>query len=176
MISRVTENQVLSKNITITELTGAMTAAYTYNVFNRRTGETPFSAPARTFGYDLTGQLTAVNQNSGNAVFAYDAVGNRTVVTGAPGAGNCTANNLNQYTTAGGVGPLTYDANGNLATGGGWTYTHNGSSRLVGVSGLGSVAATFSRDDCNYHVNRTIILDVDPDLAINIPADSSKTL
>jgi YD repeat-containing protein len=91
---------------------------------NRRRGETRSSAPARTFGYDLTGQLTAVNQSSGNATFAYYAVGNRTTVTGAPGAGNYTANNLNQYTTAGGVGPLTYAANGNLATGGGWTYTH----------------------------------------------------
>ena len=91
---------------------------------NRRRGETRSSATARTFGYDLTGQLTAVNQSSGNATFAYYAVGNRTTVTGAPGAGNYTANNLNQYNTAGGVGPLTYAANGNLATGGGWTYTH----------------------------------------------------
>jgi RHS repeat-associated protein len=133
-----------------------MTAAYTYNVFKGRTGETPFSAFARTFGYDLTGQLTAVNQSSGNAVFAYDPVGNRTVATDAPGAGNYTANNLNQYTTAGGVGPLTYDANGNLATGGGWTYTHNGSSRLVGVSGPGSVTAAFGRDGRNRDVKRTI--------------------
>jgi RHS repeat-associated protein len=100
--------------------------------------------------------LTAVNQSSGNATFAYDAVGNRTTVTGAPGAGNYTANNLNQYTTAGGVGALTYDANGNLATGGGWTYTHNGNSRLVGVSGPGSVTATFGRDGRNRDVKRTI--------------------
>jgi len=83
-------------------------------------------------------------------------VGNRTTVTGAPGAGNYTANNLNQYTTAGGVGALTYDANGNLATGGGWTYTHNGSSRLVGVSGPGSVTAAFGRDGRNRDVKRTI--------------------
>jgi RHS repeat-associated protein len=132
------------------------TLTYTYDAMNRRTGETRSSAPARTFGYDLTGQLTAVNQSSGNATFAYDAVGNRTVVTGAPGAGNYTANNLNQYTTGGGVGALTYDANGNLATSGGWTYTHNGNSRLVGVSGPGSVAATFGRDGRNRDVKRTI--------------------
>ena len=132
------------------------TLTYTYDAMNRRTVETRSSAPARTFGYDLTGQLTAVNQSSGNAAFAYDAVGNRTVVTGAPGAGSYTANNLNQYTTAGGVGALTYDANGNLATGGGWTYTHNGSSRLVGVSGPGSVTATFGRDGRNRDVKRAI--------------------
>lgn len=130
------------------------TLTYTYDVMNRRTGETRSSAPARTFGYDLTGQLTAVNQSSGNATFAYDAAGNRTTVTGAPGAGSYTANSLNQYTTAGGVGPLTYDANGNLATGGGWTYTHNGNNRLVGVSG--PATASFGRDGRNRDVKRTI--------------------
>jgi RHS repeat-associated protein len=132
------------------------TLTYTYDAMHRRTGETRSSAPARTFGYDLTGQLTAVNQSSGNAAFAYDAVGNRTTVTGAPGAGNYTANNLNQYTTGGGVGALTYDANGNLATGGGWTYTHNGNSRLVGASGPGSATASFGRDGRNRDVKRTI--------------------
>ena len=132
------------------------TAAYTYDVLNRRTGETRSSAPARAFDYDLVGQLTAVNQSGGNATFAYDAVGNRISVTGAPGAGSYTANNINQYTTAGGMGALTYDANGNLATANGWTYTHNGNSRLVGVSGPGSVTATFGRDGRNRGVKRTI--------------------
>jgi len=130
------------------------TLTYTYDVMNRRTGETRSSAPARTFGYDPTGQLTAVNQSGGNATFAYDAVGNRNTVTGAPGAGTYTANNLNQYTTAGGVGALTYDANGNLATGGGWTYTHNGNNRLVGVSG--PATASIGRDGRNRDVKRTI--------------------
>ncbi len=135
---------------------GVEELTYTYDVLNRRTGETRSSAPARAFDYDLVGQLTAVNQSGGNATFAYDAVGNRTSVTGAPGAGSYTANNINQYTAAGGMGALTYDANGNLATGGGWTYTHNGNSRLVGVSGPGSVTATFGRDGRNRDVKRTI--------------------
>lgn len=56
----------------------------------------------------------------------------------ASGTGSYTANNLNQYTTAGTVGGFTYDANGNFASGGGVSYTHNGNSRLVGVSGPGS--------------------------------------
>ena len=130
------------------------TLTYTYDAMHRRTGEARSSAPARAFGYDPTGQLTAVNQSTGNATFAYDAVGNRNTVTGAPGAGTYTANNLNQYTTAGGVGALTYDANGNLATGGGWTYTHNGNNRLVGVSG--PATASFGRDGRNRDVKRTI--------------------
>ena len=130
------------------------TLTYTYDKMNRRTGEARSSAPTRTFGYDLTGQLTSVNQSSGNATFAYDAVGNRTTVTGAPRAGSYTANSLNQYTTAGGVGALTYDANGNLATGGGWTYAHNGNSRLVGASG--PATASFGRDGRNRDVKRTI--------------------
>ena len=132
------------------------TLAYNYDVLDRRTGETRSSTPARTFGYDLTSQLTAVNQSGGNATFAYDAVGNRTIVTGAPGAGGYTANNLNQYTVAGDVGALGYDANGNLATAGGWTYTHDGNSRLVAASGPGSVTATFGRDGRNRDVKRTI--------------------
>lgn len=41
--------------------------------------------------------------------------GNRTTVTGASGAGGYTVNNLNQYTTAGGVGSFTYA----MITGGG---------------------------------------------------------
>ena len=130
------------------------TLTYTYDAMHRRTGEARSSAPARAFGYDPTGQLTAVNQSGGNATFAYDAVGNRNTVTGAPGAGTYTANNLNQYTTAGGVGALTYDANGNLATGGGWTYTHNGNNRLVGVSG--PATASIGRDGRNRDVKRTI--------------------
>lgn len=132
------------------------TLTYIYDTMNRRTGENRSFAPARTFGYDLTSQLTAVNQSSGTATFAYDAVGNRTTVTGAPGAGSYTANNLNQYSTAGSVGLLTCDANGNLATGGGWTYTHNGNSRLVSASGPGSVSASFGRDGRNRDVKRTI--------------------
>jgi RHS repeat-associated protein len=131
------------------------TLTYTYDNMHRRTGEARSSAPARTFGYDLTGQLIAVNQSSGNATFAYDAVGNRTVVTGASGAGSYTANSLNQYTTEPG-GALTYDANGNLATGGGATYTHNGNSRMVSAVGPGSATASFGRDGRNRDVKRTI--------------------
>ena len=117
------------------------TLAYTYDMLNRRTGETRSSAPARTFGYDLTSQLTAVNQSGGNATFAYDAVGNRTIVTGAPGAGSYTANSLNQYTGAGDGGALGCGANGNLATGGGWTYTHDGKEPAGSVL----VIATFTQ-------------------------------
>ena len=161
--SRTLENGITSTYVydadgRLTSLThgSVETITYTYDAMHRRTGENRSSAPARTFGYDLTGQLIAVNQSASNATFAYDAVGNRTTVTGAPGAGSYTANNLNQYTTAGGVGALTYDANGNLATGGGWTYTHNGNSRLVGVAGPGSVTASFARDGRNRDVKRTI--------------------
>jgi len=49
---------------------------------------------------------------------------------------------------------VTYDANDNLATGGGWTYTHNANSRLVGVSG--PEIARFGRDGRNRHVKSRI--------------------
>jgi RHS repeat-associated protein len=78
---------------------------------------------------------------------------NRITVSGASGAGNYTANGLNQYTAAGGAASLTYDTNGNLATGGGWTYTHNGDSRLISVSG--ATSAAFDSDGWNRCVKRT---------------------
>lgn len=130
------------------------TLTYTYDNVNRRTGETRTSGGLRSFGYDATGQLLQVTHSSGNATFNYDAVGNRLAVTGAPGAGTYTTNSLNQYTTAGGVGALTHDTNGNLATAGTWTYTHNGDSRLIALTG--PVSASFGRDGHNRDVKRTI--------------------
>jgi len=129
------------------------TLSYTYDSVNRRTGETRTSGGLRSFGYDLTGQLLQVTHSAGTASFSYDAVGNRITVSGASGAGNYTANGLNQYTAAGGAASLTYDTNGNLATGGGWTYTHNGDSRLISVSG--ATSAAFDSDGWNRCVKRT---------------------
>lgn len=123
---------------------------------SRRTNETRSSTGARIFGYDSTGQLLQVTHPGGTATFSYDAVGNRLSVSGAAGAGSYSSNALNQYTSAGGLGALTYDANGNLATGGGWTYSHNSNSRLTSASGPGGASASFGRDARNREVRRTL--------------------
>jgi RHS repeat-associated protein len=83
-------------------------------------------------------------------------VGNRLSVSGAAGAGTYSSNALNQYTSAGGLGTLTYDANGNLASGGGWTYSHNSNSRLISANGPGGASASFGRDARNREVKRTL--------------------
>jgi hypothetical protein len=97
-----------------------------------------------------------VTHPAGTATFSYDAVGNRLSVSGAAGAGTYSSNALNQYTSAGGLGTLTYDANGNLAGGGGWTYSHNSNSRLISANGPGGASASFGRDARNREVKRTL--------------------
>jgi len=130
--------------------------SYTYDSMSRRTNETRSSTGARNFGYDPTGQLLQVTHPAGTATFSYDAVGNRLSVSGAAGAGTYSSNVLNQYTSAGGLGTLTYDANGNLASGGGWTYSHDSNNRLISANGPGGASASFGRDARNREVKRTL--------------------
>ena len=95
-----------------------------------------------TYGYDGTGQLTRAVFASLNTAaipnqdlqYFYDAAGNRTktVLNGVTTL--YAANNLNQYTSVGGVGQ-TYDADGNLTFDGVNAYTWDQQSRLVSVSG-----------------------------------------
>jgi YD repeat-containing protein len=41
-------------------------------------------------------------------------------------------NNLDEYTAAG-ANAYQYDADGNLISGGGWTYTYDDDNRLIGM-------------------------------------------
>ncbi|MBE5772302.1 MAG: RHS repeat protein [Clostridiales bacterium] len=100
-------------------------------------------AGTTTYAYDTLGQLTRVNDPVENAtwVYTYDRGGNMTskvkyaYTTGALGSAVATTN----YTydgvwkdklLANGSYPLTYDAMGNLASYGGWTYTWEGGRQL----------------------------------------------
>jgi RHS repeat-associated protein len=111
---------------------------YTYDTLGRRIGMTTLEGTWQ-YGYDATGQLTSVTLPAGRTIqYQYDAAGNRTTVTDNGVASSYAANNLNQYTSAGGAN-YTYDADGNLTSktqeGKTWTYTYDAENRLSGVAG-----------------------------------------
>jgi RHS repeat protein len=102
------------------------------------------SSLADGFGYNLNNELTSFRRDgtlSGSTVSAgtlntlvYDASGNRTsLVEGGATTTYTAANNLNQYPTVGGAA-ATYDANGNLKTYNGSTYTYDAMNRLTQAS------------------------------------------
>ncbi len=62
--------------------------------------------------------------------YAYDGIGNRTTASEDSAVVNYTANLLNQYTAVNEDTPA-YDADGNMLTNAGWTYTWNSENRLV---------------------------------------------
>ncbi len=110
---------------------------YTYDANGQRTSMTTLQGTT-TYTYDALGQLTAVQYPDASQVtYAYDALGNRVTVTQGGVTTNYTANQLNQYTQAGGV-TYTYDADGNLISetgpSGTTTYTYDIENRLIGVS------------------------------------------
>ena len=88
-----------------------------------------------TYGYDNKSQLLTATRKSGetglNAMtYAYDGIGNRTTASEDSAVVNYTANLLNQYTAVNEDTPA-YDADGNMLTNAGWTYTWNSENRLV---------------------------------------------
>ncbi len=93
------------------------------------------------YDYDATGQLIRAQFDSGNGAIAdqdlryiYDAVGNRTLTESNGVQVAYTANNLNEYTTVGGVA-FQYDADGNLTSDGIQTFQYDTLSRLIRVTG-----------------------------------------
>lgn len=111
---------------------------YTYDSVGRRTSMTTLEGTT-TYGYDSIGQLISVALPGGRTIhYQYDAVGNRTQVDDDGSLTSYSANNLNQYTTAGNAA-LTYDADGNLLTRtdgtGTTTYAYDVRNRLIGSVG-----------------------------------------
>ena len=103
---------------------------YTYNSLGLETSEETTDG-TWTYTYDADGQLihavfasTSPSVPGQDLAYNYDADGNRisTVINGVTTV--YTSNNVNEYTTVGGV-PYTYDADGNLTSDGTNTYTYN---------------------------------------------------
>ena len=109
---------------------------YTLNDKNQRTGATLPDGKMWSYSYDTLGQLTgAVKQDSENTQLAdlsylYDQIGNRTSATENGTTISYTSNLVNQYIQIASLVP-TYDADGNMISYNGWTYTWNGENRLI---------------------------------------------
>ncbi len=109
---------------------------YTYNAEGLQTSMTTLQGTT-TYGYDAAGELTSADLPGGPIItYAYDAMGNRTVVSDSGATTDYTTNDLNQYTSAGDT-TYAYDAAGNLTVatgpGGGTIYTYDSEDRLIGV-------------------------------------------
>ncbi|MBW0005451.1 MAG: hypothetical protein JO216_18410 [Hyphomicrobiales bacterium] len=119
----------------------------TYDALNRPLGfswnpaPTPATAPAASsasfaFRYSLANQRIGQTA-SDNSWWAYPAA--------VPSTVSYTANNLDQYTSVGGVAP-TYDANGNLTFDGAFSYGYDAENRLVSASQGGTTIGTYAYD------------------------------
>ena len=126
--------------------------AFAYDIFGRRQRIIDSTGQTNTYEYDGAGRLWKLRDATNGvqveyAVFIssnlaisnqdltynYDAVGDRTstVINGV--STTYVANNLNQYTSVGGV-TYQYDSDGNLTFDGVRTYTYDTQRRLVSVS------------------------------------------
>ena len=124
------------KRLTNIAVNGVNVYGYTLNDKNQRTGATLPDGNTWSYDYDAMGQLTgAVKQSSGNTQLAgmswfYDQIGNRTSATENNVTTSYISNLVNQYTQIASQLP-TYDADGNMLTYNGWTFTWNGENRLI---------------------------------------------
>ena len=107
------------------------------------------SALGDVYTYDAADQLTNVLYNasdpdtapsgwSNEVSYAFDAAGNRTLLTQIGGSGSTQTvsygvNNLNQYTNVDATA-YTYDTKGNLTGDGVWTYSYDYENRLVSAT------------------------------------------
>ncbi len=138
---------------------------YTLDATGRRTAETftDGSTPTRSYGYDTADQVTSATYGSSQSdTYAYDPMGNRTTASIASQGGSATtytANNVNQYTSATGLTPITHDANGNLLLQNGVTYTWDSENRLLSVApiapALGDKSLVHSYDGQHHRVTST---------------------
>jgi RHS repeat-associated protein len=113
------------------------------------------------YGHDPLDQLVRARYalSGGTPVrdvqYSFDAVGNRTAVDDTGTNVSYTVNNLNQYTAVGGDS-LTYDNNGNLATGAGLTLQYDAQGRLISAA-TATNAVSFIYDGRNRCVARTTV-------------------
>lgn len=129
------------KRLTNIAVNNTSVYGYTLNDKNQRTGATLPDGRTWSYSYDTLGQLTgAVKRDSANTQLAdlsylYDQIGNRTSATENNTTTTYTSNQVNQYTQIASQVP-TYDADGNMTSYNGWTYTWNGENRLIAAEKL----------------------------------------
>ena len=133
--------------------------AYTYDSTGRRTAETRTGIlPAtNTYGYDTADQVTSADYgNSLTDAYAYDPMGNRTTARSAAVSATpitYTTNSANQYTSISNLAPPVHNANGNLTSQGGVTYTWDSENRLLSTTD-GTTTNTFTYDANHRRVTK----------------------
>lgn len=106
---------------------------YTYDKVGNRLSRRLDDADTDFYTYDPTYQLTHVSYADSHAVtYGYDALGNRVSIDDGDVL-QYTANELNQYTSVGGVA-YAYDLNGNLMDDGKSLYGYDSQNRLASVT------------------------------------------
>lgn len=120
-----------------------------------------------TYDYDAASQITGINYQNGatqigNLTYTYDQAGNRTHIGGTLARTNlpaafsaATHNAANQLTSKFGLS-LTYDANGNLLTDGLYSYTWDARNRLVALTSIGGLSASFQYDAFGRRTKKTV--------------------
>ncbi len=118
---------------------GAVISFFNYRYDERGNRVSMMTATGTTaYTYDGLNQLTGVLYPGGRSVlYSYDPLGNRTAVNDGGTNAAYAANDLNQYSQAGGVS-FAYDADGNLVrrndASGASTYVYDAENRLISVS------------------------------------------
>ena len=112
---------------------------YTYNALGQRTTMATLDGKW-TYTYDGTVQLThAVFASTNSSIpsqdmnYNYDPLGNRTTTVINGNTTAYTTNNVNEYTSVGGV-TQSYDSDGNLLSDGTNTYHYDSLDRLISVT------------------------------------------
>ncbi len=149
---------------------------YTYDALNNVATEA-MNDGTWTYSYDADGQLTravfvSINPNVANQdlSYNYDAVGNRTTTVTNGVITTYTTNNMNEYSSVGGIA-YTYDAAGNLLNNGTSIFTYSLQNRIQSTHS-GQTTETFVYNslgfETSYSINGAVTQNlVDPANGVN---------
>lgn len=131
--------------------------AYTYDKAGNRLTMTTDGAALHQYSYDKIYQVTGADYPASffvaDTTFNYDSAGNRTSVISGTMTSYIT-NNLNQYTSVGGVA-YSYDNNGNLTNDGNNTYTYDAENRLM-TANRTSVSVSYQYDPFGRRISKNV--------------------
>jgi len=146
----------------------ALLAHYEHDALSRRSGLTYGNGTSTTYEHEIDNDLSSLflqfNASSANLTYTYDNTGNRQNFTAdddrfiySPLADINNAylsNNLNQYTSAGGI-PFAYDSNGNLTSDGINAYTYDPENRLI-TAYTPAHSIDYSYDPLSRRISKTV--------------------
>jgi len=124
------------------------------NVYTNDAAGRRVSRNADTFAFNGRSEVTYAALGTNAYSYAFDGIGNRTCSSVNSVDTVYTVNNLNQYTSVNAVTPQ-YDADGNLTSYGGWTYTYNAENRMTSASYNSVAVASYVYDYRNRCVRET---------------------